>query len=261
METRTLGENCMTKAIAVAGKGGTGKTTLSALIVRHLHRRGKVPILAVDADPAAHLAGTLGMMAEKTIGTTQAEFHDSRLRLPPGMPKTAYLEMCLNQVVVEGQGLDLIVMGRPEGAGCYCSSNAVLREFLDVLGKNYSYVIMDNEAGMEHLSRKTTQNVDILLMVSDPTIRGLRTVGKLLDLVQELHLNISRTYLVVDRITGAMPPPLEEAIAQINIEMAGCIPSDENILAFDQLDRPLMDLPDDSPAVMAVADIMEKLSA
>lgn len=250
----------MTRAIAVAGKGGTGKTTLSALIIRHLHRRGNIPILAVDADPAAHLAEALGMKADKTIGTTQVEFHDSRLRLPAGMPKTAYLEMCLNQVVVEGQGLDLIVMGRPEGPGCYCSSNAVLREFLDVLGKNYAYVIMDNQAGMEHLSRKTTQNVDILLMVSDPTVRGVRTVGRLLDLVQELHLSISRSYLVVDRITDSVAPWLLEAIARIGIELAGCIPEDENILAFDQDSRPLMDLPDDSPAVAAVADLMEKLA-
>jgi len=250
----------MTKSIAVAGKGGTGKTTLSALIIRHLHRQGKVPILAVDADPASHLASTLGMTVAKTIGSTQAEFHDSRLRLPPGMPKTAYLEMCLNQVIVEGQGLDLVVMGRPEGPGCYCSSNAVLREFLDVLGKNYSYVVMDNEAGMEHLSRKTTQNVDILLMVSDASVRGIRTVGKLLELMQELHLSISSTYLVMDRAAGIMPPPLEQAIAQVNIELVACVPNDDNIMTFDQQDRPLIELPDDSPAVAAVAEMMEKLT-
>ncbi|MBW2145582.1 MAG: AAA family ATPase [Deltaproteobacteria bacterium] len=250
----------MTTTIAVAGKGGTGKTTLSALIIRHLHRRGKVPILAVDADPAAHLAEALGMNVEKTVGTTQAEFHDSRLQLPPGMPKNVYLEMCLNQVIVEGKGLDLITMGRPEGPGCYCSSNAVLREFLDVLGKNYSYVVMDNQAGMEHLSRKTTQNVDVLLMLSDQSIRGIRTVGKLLDLIRELNLRVNRSYMVIDRTSGILAPPLEEAIAQTGIDLAGCIPVDENIIEFDQLSRPLMDLPDNSPAVDAVAELMEKLS-
>ncbi len=250
----------MTTAIAVAGKGGTGKTTLSALIIRYLHRKGKVPILAVDADPSANLAETLGMNVEKTVGTTQAEFHDSRMRLPPGMPKNVYLEMCLNQVVVEDKGLDLIVMGRPEGPGCYCSSNAVLREFLEVLSKNYAYVVMDNEAGMEHLSRRTTQNVDILFLVSDPCMRSIRTVGKMLDLVQELQLNVSRSYLVMERTSGKLAAASEEAIARMGIDLAGRIPLDKYILEFEESGKPLTDLPDNSPAVTAVADLMERLS-
>ncbi len=160
----------MSKVVAIAGKGGTGKTTVAALLIRYLLRTGKVPVLAVDADADTNLPDALGIAAGKTIGTigkAREQFFQQKGEVPAGMPKEAYLELKLNQVLVETKDIDLLVMGRPEGAGCYCYINNVLRKYLDVLGKNYPFVIVDNEAGLEHLSRRTTQDVHHLLMVSE----------------------------------------------------------------------------------------------
>ena len=143
----------------MAGKGGTGKTTLSALIIRHLQKKGLGPILAVDADPSSNLADALGLPVKQSLGTAREDFFETKGKLPPGMTKETYLEMKLHEILVESRGLDLLVMGRPEGPGCYCYANNILRHHLDILVKNYPFVVMDNEAGMEHLSRRTTQGV------------------------------------------------------------------------------------------------------
>ena len=165
----------MSFTIAVAGKGGTGKTSITSLIIRHLKMTGKAPILAVDADPNANLGESLGLNIGKTIGSVIASFNDEKINIPPGMTKEAYLEYKINETITEGKGLDLITMGRGEGPECYCYPNLLLRKFVDGLSQNYAYVVMDNEAGMEHLSRRTTQNIDLLLIVSDHSVKVIQT--------------------------------------------------------------------------------------
>ena len=182
----------MSFSIAVAGKGGTGKTSIASLIIRYLKNNKLEPILAIDADPNANLADSLGLEVKQTIGSIIASFNNEKINIPPGMTKEAYLEYKLNEALVESKGLDLLTMGRGEGPDCYCYPNLLLRKFADSLAGNYAYVVMDNEAGMEHLSRRTTQNINALLVVSDPSVKGVRTVAQIKNLVSELKLVVKR---------------------------------------------------------------------
>ena len=180
----------MAFTIAVSGKGGTGKTTLTGMLINFLVRKGKKPILAVDADANANLNEVLGVEVYQTIGDAREQMKKD---VPVGMTKDVWFEMQVQQAVIEQKDYDLIVMGRPEGPGCYCAANSLARRYIDILTDNYKYVVIDNEAGMEHLSRLTTQNVDLLFVVSDPTVRGIRTPGRILEVVRELeqsHISI-----------------------------------------------------------------------
>ncbi len=247
----------MSKIIAVAGKGGTGKTTLASLLVRALSVESG-PVLAVDADPNSNLPVSLGMKPEETIGGVLEQFHDAKLKIPQGISKQAYLEMRLNQAVVESRGIDLVVMGRQEGPGCYCSANAVLRDFLEKLAENYTWVVIDNEAGMEHLSRRTASRIDILVFMSDPSVKGIRTVKNLLDLVRELNLDIARKYLVITR-AESLDPRLESFVEGLPVRMLGCIPDDPLILESDLEEKSLLGLPEDSEAVRAAGRIVDEI--
>ena len=191
----------MTITIAVAGKGGTGKTTLSGLLVRYLvqHQGGK--ILAIDADPSSNLHLVLGLPLTQTIGDIR---EDSRTGVTPGQTRQDWLGYAVRMAVEEGDDCDLLAMGRPEGQGCYCAANHMLRSIMDGINAGYDYVVMDNEAGMEHLSRRTTRNVDHLLLVSDASLRGMAAAEAMLALSKELEINISHTYLVVNRVIGEM---------------------------------------------------------
>ncbi|MGD0627466.1 MAG: AAA family ATPase [Thermodesulfobacteriota bacterium] len=249
----------MGKVIAMAGKGGTGKTTLSALIIRYLRSNGHGPILAVDADPNANLADALGLSATKSVGGTREDFFESKMKLSPGISKETHLEMKLHEALVESQGLDLLVMGRPEGPGCYCYANNILRRHIDLLAKNYPFVIMDNEAGMEHLSRRTTQGVDYLLFLSDYSIKGIRTAGKIKELISQLKLKVKEEHLIVDRAAEELNPGLQEEIRKQGLELLGTVPTDSLILEYDLQGKSLLDLPDESPAVRVVAGMMEKM--
>lgn len=249
----------MGKVIAMAGKGGTGKTTLSALIIRYLRKRGLKPILAVDADPSSNLVDALGLKVNKSLGTAREDFFETKGNLPPGMTKETYLEMKLHEILVESPGLDLLVMGRPEGPGCYCYANNILRRHLDVLIKNYPFVVMDNEAGMEHLSRRTTQGVDYLLFLSDYSLKGIRTVGKIRELIDELKLSVKEKYLVMDRAPKDIDPGFSREVEKQGLNLLGMIPEDPFIFEYEMKERPLLDLPDDSPAVQVVAGMMEKM--
>jgi CO dehydrogenase maturation factor len=249
----------LSKVIAMAGKGGTGKTTLAALIVRYLKKRGMGPVLAVDADPATNLAEALGLPSKCSLGATREEFSESKTKLPPGMSKETFLEMKLHEILVESPGLDLLVMGRPEGPGCYCYANHILRRHLDRLAQNYPYVVMDNEAGMEHLSRRTTQGVDHLLYLSDYSIRGLRAVGKIRELIDELKLSIKERHLVVDRAPEDLAPSFREEMQKQGFPLLGTVPEDAQIQEYDLAGKPLVDLPDASKAVRAVDELMEKM--
>ncbi|MBI4495465.1 MAG: AAA family ATPase [Deltaproteobacteria bacterium] len=249
----------MSQVFAVAGKGGTGKTTLAALIIRHLRNRNRGPVLAVDADPNSNLAEALGVKAAQSLGKTREDFQGSKSQLPPGMTKDIYLEMKLHEILVESPGVDLMVMGRPEGPGCYCYANHILRRHLDFLASNYPFVVMDNEAGMEHLSRRTTQGVDHLLFLSDYSIRGVRTVGRIRELIEELRLSIREKHLVVDRAPAELAPAFRKEMELQGIPLLGTVPLDPLILEYDLEGKPLLELPEGSSAVAAVAGMMARI--
>jgi CO dehydrogenase maturation factor len=245
--------------IAVAGKGGTGKTSVASLVIRYLLKNNLGTVLAVDADPNSNLAENLGLEARQTVGRILNEFQGEKLRIPPGMTKEAYLEYQLNMAIAEGKKLDLITMGRGEGPECYCYPNTVIRKLIDDWAKNYSYVVMDNEAGMEHLSRRTTQNIDELLLISDHSVKGLRAVARIRQLVAELKLIVKRESVVLNLVPGEIDPLLREEMGRLGITPAAVIPADEELKRYDLEQRPLFDLPDDSMAVIAVNNLMQKL--
>ena len=249
----------MSFSIAVAGKGGSGKTSLTSLIIRYLKNHKLGPVLAVDADPNANLGESLGLDVKKTVGSIIASFNAEKINIPPGMTKEAYLEYKLNEVIVEDKGLDLITMGRGEGPECYCYPNLILRKFADSLAENYTYVVMDNEAGMEHLSRRTTQNIDVLLIVSDHSVKGVRTVARIKDLASELELVVGRQSVIINFAPANLAPSVSEELARLGIEPTALIPEDEQLSNYDIELKPLLDLPDTSKAVKAVSDLMAEL--
>jgi len=242
--------------IAVAGKGGTGKTTISALLARQLARRGEGPVLAVDADPNDNLADALGMPSSGSIATVTDEFFADKLTIPAGMTREAYLELKLNMVLGEGRDLDLLVMGHPERAGCYCYVNNVLRSLLEGLAKSYAHVVIDNGAGLEHLSRKTAGKIDLLLVVADCSLKAIRAAGRIAALAAELQLAVSEMGLVVNRQPtglGASESPRPEDITASKLRLLAVIPESEAVLRGDIAGRPVSALPDGDPAVAAAA--------
>jgi len=245
--------------IAVAGKGGSGKTSIASLVIRYLKKNGSGPILAIDADPNANLGESLGLNVKKTVGSMLDEFQKDKINIPPGMTKETYLEYKLNEIIVEGEDLDLITMGRGEGPGCYCYPNLILRKFTDTLAENYAYTVMDNEAGMEHLNRRTTQNVDQLLIISDHTVKGVRTVARIRDLVAELKLVVKKQSVIINFVPTKLEPLVIEELDRLGIEPTAIIPEDEQVYEYDIKLKPLLDLPDTSKAVRAISDLMANL--
>jgi CO dehydrogenase maturation factor len=185
-------------SIALAGKGGTGKTTIAGMLIKYLVLKGKVPVLAVDADSNANLNEVLGLEVKDTLGNAREEMKKGKV--PSGMTKDVFMSMKLEQAIVETEGYDLIVMGQPEGAGCYCAANNLLTGFLERLTGNYPYIVMDNEAGMEHISRLTTRNVDVLLIVSDTSRRGLQTAIRINRLADKLNIGVSKSGLIINKV-------------------------------------------------------------
>ncbi len=246
----------MGKLVAVAGKGGVGKSTFCALVIRYLLKKGEVPILAVDADPNSNLPVMIGIKPEETIGQILEEFMGAKLTIPQGMSKQSFLELRLNQAVAEGKDIDLIVMGRPEGPGCYCAPNAVLRDFLDRMRDNYKWVVVDNEAGMEHLSRRTEGKINYLFIVSDPTVKGIRTVKNLLNLCAQLSLEIDEKFLIINR-TQKLDKRLLDMINKLEVKYLGAILEDNQVIEFDLEEKPLLQLPDSSPAVVSSEQLLD----
>ena len=190
-------------SIAVAGKGGTGKTSLCGLTIRYLIEKKHRAVLAVDADANSNLNDVLGVKVHATVGKlreTSLEAIKSTAPRPGGMSMEQLFDYQIQQALIEANGFDLLVMGRPEGAGCYCAANNIIRKYMDKLADNYPYTVMDNEAGLEHLSRRTTQDTDLLLIISDSSVRGIMTAGRIGELVKELKLNVKRPVLIVNRV-------------------------------------------------------------
>lgn len=260
----------MTTTIALAGKGGVGKTTIAGMVIKYLVQNQPGAVLAIDADPSSNLNMVLGLDLEWTVGDIRedmlAQVKNSLLgggaamgALPGGVSKRDFLDREVRSALAEGERVDLIAMGRSEGPGCYCAVNHNLREVVDTLSRNYQFVVIDNEAGMEHLSRRTTRDVQHLLVVSDPTQRGLVAAQRIAALRNELDIQIENTHLIVNRLNGAMPHDLETFIGKLDIPLLGTVPADDELTQFEYSGRPLVALGDDSPVYRAVAGMMGKL--
>jgi CO dehydrogenase maturation factor len=246
----------MTMTIAMAGKGGTGKTTIACLLIRFLLKKGMVPILAVDADANANLNEVLGLRVETTLGEAREGLKDD---VPAGMTRDLFMEYKVQQSLVESHGYDLIVMGRPEGPGCYCHANTLLSRYMEILCENYRVVVMDNEAGMEHISRLLARRADILLIVSDPTQRGILAARRIRDLARELKLNVKKDYVIINRVNGELPPEIKDAVDAAGLNLAGCVEEDPLISRYDAEGRPTVELPDDATSVQALNGIFETI--
>jgi len=245
--------------IALAGKGGTGKTSIASLVIRYLIKNGLGPVLAVDADSNANLGDSLGLEVSETVGSMIASFQGEKINIPAGMTKEAYLEYKLNDALVESNNLDLLSMGRGEGPECYCYPNLIMRKFIDTLAENYAYTVMDNEAGMEHLSRRTTHKVDDLLITSDHSVKGIRTVARIKELVTELKLEVKRQWVLINYAPAQLAPAITEELNKLGIDAVTTIPLDDEVHEYDLKLKPLLEMPDDSKAVTEVNNLMARL--
>jgi len=241
--------------IAVSGKGGTGKTTFVGMIIRYLIDKGKKPILAVDADSNSNLNEVLGVTVGATIGEARELMKKD---VPTGMTKDIWFEYKIQEALVEKKGFDLIAMGRPEGPGCYCAANTLARKCLDLLTGNYRYIVIDNEAGMEHFSRLTTRDVDLLFILSDSSRRSILTASRIRDLIHELDLRITREVLVINRLQDELDTELMEEVKRQNLTLAGVIPDDDQVNRYDREGKPTFDLPADSKAIQAAKRIFDE---
>ncbi|UCE04677.1 MAG: AAA family ATPase [bacterium] len=248
------------RTLAITGKGGTGKSTIAALIIRWLSEHKSKSILAVDADANVNLNDLLGVDIKETIGAIREEMRASVNSIPDGMTKQQFLEYKIHSTLIETPNFDLIAMGRPEGPGCYCYANNLLRDILKTLSDNYEYVIVDNEAGMEHLSRRTTQNIDYLLIISDPSIRGIQTAGKINRLLEELKTRVKKKYLILNRVRNSNLQQINKIIEDEGLRFLYSIPEDQELLELDQMGQPIWNILTDSVIYSSINQLMEKLS-
>ncbi|MDO8282973.1 MAG: AAA family ATPase [Thermodesulfovibrionia bacterium] len=255
----------MSYTIAFAGKGGTGKTTLAALTIRYLIEKKAKPVLAVDADSNACLNESLGVSVHATIGDLREQSLEAirgKGARPGGMSSEQLFDYQVQQSIIEADSFDLLVMGRPEGPGCYCAANNIIRKYTDKLSDDYSYVVLDNEAGMEHLSRRTTHKVDLLLMVSDPTKKGIQTIKRINALADDLKLEAGKRVIIVNRVSDQDFETVKNLISEIGMPVENIfnIPDDENIFKFDLGGKPVFDLPADSKSIAALFKILDSLN-
>ena len=244
-------------SIALAGKGGTGKTTMAGLLVKYLMHVNKTPVLAVDADSNANLNEVLGVPVTASLGDAREDMKKGKV--PEGMTKDIFMDMRMQQSIVEHDGFDLVVMGQPEGAGCYCAANSLLARFMDQLTGNYPYLVMDNEAGMEHISRLTTRNVDILLIVADASRRGLQAGLRINELAKNLNIGVARTCLMINQAKGEPPDAVMDIIRDAELEFVGTVREDDTLYAYDLNGQPTIEMPMDTPAVKSAFAIFDKL--
>jgi CO dehydrogenase maturation factor len=254
----------MTYSIAVAGKGGTGKTTVCGLFLDYLVKMGKGPILAVDADANSNLNEVLGVEKQVSLGEIREEIARAELAenspIPPGMSKQEYANFRFASALVEEASYDMLVMGRSQGKGCYCYVNDVLREQLNKYYQNYNYLVVDNEAGLEHISRGILPPVDLILLVSDCSRRGIQAAGRIAEMISELDLKVKKVFLIVNRAPGGkLEEGIQEEIQARKLTLAGVLPQDELVYQYDLAGKPLIKLPEDSPVRQALGAIIKKL--
>lgn len=248
----------MTKIIAMAGKGGTGKTTTSALLTRYFLKKKLTPFLLVDADANVNLNELLNLEVDITLGQIRKEL---KSELPPNVTRDQFMEMKIHQALIEDTGFDLLVMGQPDGPGCYCAANQYLAMTMDKLSPNYKYILVDNEAGMEHLSRMNIRSIDYLLVTSDPSARGILTAKRISEITEPLGLEVKNQYLLVNRAPQPVPPALQEkideAVADSGMKLGGIIPS-SNILIDQELSgESYLNLKDSDDIILTVDEIFD----
>ncbi len=240
----------------MAGKGGTGKTTIAALLVKILKSKQSGSILAIDADPNSNLAESIGISPKQTIGEILDDISAHPEKVPTSMSKDRFLEYQVQTLVQEGEGVDCLTMGRPEGPGCYCYVNNVLRNVMSRLIQEYKYIIIDNEAGLEHLSRRTTRKADAFVVVSDASVVGLKAAQRIADLIKELNINTQKIYLVINRYDKEID---EEKIKNLKLEYIGFVPQDKGIEKISLNGSSLMALEDSAPSLGSLRKLGEKI--
>ena len=239
--------------IAVNGKGGTGKSSIAALIVAHIIEKSLGSVLAIDADPNSCLADNLGVARPETIVGICEDVSKNLSKIPAGVTKDRFIEMRIQEAINETKVFDLLVMGRPEGPGCYCYVNNLLRGIIGNITKNYDFVIVDNAAGMEHISRRTTGEMSRLLVVSDYSISGVRSAQRIYELAREMGIKINGAYLVINKVSGPLAP-LAGEIARTGLDVAGSIPYDEEMVEWNILNKPVFEFAD-----RAIRDEIEEI--
>ncbi len=246
----------MSFVIAVAGKGGTGKTTIASLLINLLSRRTQAAVLGIDADPNSNLAEGLGLQVKEDIGSIVDFVAKNLSAIPVGMTKDMFIDFRIQTSMLEAQGFDILTMGRPEGPGCYCYVNNLLRALIRKLADDYKYIVIDNEAGFEHLSRRTMRRADRLLLVSDSSEAGLRAARRIVNLVKELEIEVKNVSLVLNRCGEFLP---EDKIKGLGIELSGMIPEDEGLLALSRKGKPVTELDKSSKAFVEIEKLLDKI--
>ncbi len=250
----------MSFSIAVSGKGGTGKTTMSSLIIRWFVKSGITPVLAVDADPNSNLHMNLGLSYDRTIAGIRENIEEKDV--PEGMTKVAYVGLKMEEALIESADIDLLVMGRPEGQGCYCAANHLLKEYLSKLSSRYKYTVMDNEAGMEHLSRRTTDEIDVLLIVAEPTMVSIRSAINVKATAEQIKLKIKKKYLVINKLDESRTESIDKLTGEIEksgLTLIQKIPADDALIKASEEGKNLLSITDDSPSVKAVNSMMKEV--
>ena len=252
----------MPHTIAVAGKGGVGKTTTCGMLIDYLCKKNKGPVLVVDADANANLNEVLGVEVETSLGQIREEMAQAELKgtIPKGMTKADYAELKFNSALIEDDDFDMLVMGRTQGKGCYCYVNGVLQSQVSKYAKNYSYVVMDNEAGLEHVARGTLPHVDTMLLISDCSRRGIQAVARLAEMIEEMELKPTQMGLIVNRAPGGvLNEGIKEEIAKHNLKLFGVLPHDEAVYDCDCNGDPSAKLPENDPMKAALKQVMQSI--
>jgi len=252
----------MPHTIAVAGKGGVGKTTTCGMIIDYLCNKGQGPVLVVDADANSNLNEVLGVEVETSLGTIREEMAQAELKgsIPAGMTKADYAEFKFNSALIEEDDFDMIVMGRTQGKGCYCYVNGVLKTQVDKYAKNYKYIVMDNEAGLEHVARGTLPHVDTMLLISDCSRRGIQAAARVAETIEEMELKPDRLGLIVNRAPGGvLDEGVKAEIEKHGLTLLGVLPQDEGVYRCDCDGEPSAKLPASNPVKVALKGIMQSI--
>jgi CO dehydrogenase maturation factor len=252
----------MGTTLAVAGKGGVGKTSITALMIKALIDSGQIPLLAIDADSNSNLHEVLGIREPRSVGCVREDTRKMGDEVPGGMTKDRFMEYQIQACLEETKNMDFISMGRPEGPGCYCMANNILREIISRLTSNYSVVVIDNEAGMEHLSRRTEEEVDHLFIISDPAPRSLRTIGRIVELIGEMGGRVRASHIVLSRVKGAieeLPENTRNEISKLGHPVDAIIPYDEMLIDLDLQGEPLLKIPTESPSYQSVRKMLQDI--